>query len=100
MLQLRDISGQIGSGLVRTVVPILVAWLSNLALVQGLGLTEGQLTTAVAAVIGALYWLVVRALEVYVSPKFGRLLGASKAPVYGRVSEDGQAIDVTSLPKP
>lgn len=100
MFNLRDIAGQVWSGLVRTVVPLAVAWLANLALVQTLGLTESQLTYAVSLVVGAAYWLIVRLLEVYVAPKFGRLLGAAKAPVYGRVSQDGQAVDVTSLPRP
>lgn len=100
MFDLRTIVGQIGPGLIRTVTPLVVAYLSNIGLVRGLGMDESQLTLAVSSVIGALYWLIARLLEVYVAPRWGALLGSARTPVYGRTSDDGLAVDITSLPRP
>ncbi len=73
---------QIVSGAIRTIVPIVVGYLLGLAFVQQLGITEEQLTMAVSAIFAALYWLVIRVFEVYVSPKFSRLLGTKSSAVY------------------
>jgi uncharacterized membrane protein len=89
---------QVISGGIRTVVPIVVGYLLGLAFVQQLGITEDQLTMAVSAVFTALYWLVIRIFEVYVSPKFSRLLGTKSSAVYVE-SDDAGIFDVTSLPK-
>jgi len=75
-------TGQFLPGLTRTVVPLVVGYLLNLAAVKALGLTESQLTTALTLVVAGAYWLAVRVFEVYVSPKFSRLLGSKASPVY------------------
>lgn len=98
MFDLKALAGQVLAGLVRTAVPLVVAFLANLGLVKTLGLTDDQLTNAVSLVLGALYWLIVRLLEVYVAPRFGWLLGIARTPVYGTPSADGQAVVVTTLP--
>jgi hypothetical protein len=74
--------GQILPGVLRTFVPLAVGYLLNLAVVQTLGLTESQLTTALTVVMAGAYWLAVRMFEVYASPKFSRLLGAKATPIY------------------
>ena len=99
MFNLKALAGQIGPGLVRTVVPLIVAWLASFGVVQRLGIDSTQIENAVTLLVAAVYWLAVRVLEVYVAPKFGRLLGSSRTPAYGTTSADGQAVDVTSLAK-
>jgi hypothetical protein len=84
-------------GFVRTVVPLAVGYLLNLGAVRALDITETQLTTALTLVAAGAYWLLVRAFEVYVSPKFGRFLGSKAAPVYVPAAEAEQL--VAPLPK-
>ncbi len=79
---MNELFRQVGVGFIRTVVPLAVAYLSQQTFVQQLGITDAQIETAVALAFGALYWLAVRVFEVYVSPRFGRLLGTGSAPVY------------------
>ena len=52
---------------------------------------SGSSSTAVTLAIGAVYYVAVRLLEVYVWPRLGVLLGSRAAPVYGRhdVRRDG-----------
>lgn len=75
----------IWDSLVRTYAPwivsLIVGWLTSF----GIPLDSELAPTISAAVFlgaGALYYLVVRLLETYVSPKFGWLLGLAKPPVY------------------
>ncbi len=79
---MQELFRQVGVGFIRTVVPLAVAYLSQLALVKQLGVTEDQLAYALGLAFAAAYWLAVRIFEVYVSPRFGRLLGTGSAPVY------------------
>lgn len=70
---------------VRTFVPIIVGF--TLALFTSWNITpdpefEAALTAALTAGFSALYYLVVRLFEVYVSPKLGWLLGLAKTPEY------------------
>ncbi len=76
--------------IIRTLVPWIVAWLVSW-LPAEIGLTDAQLSTAVTLAIGAVYYVAVRLLEVYVWPRLGVLLGSRAAPVYGRhdVRRDG-----------
>ncbi len=71
--------------LVRTWVPIGVAWVLTYAAVRwGVVLDEdisGQLATGATAVVAALYYALVRALETR-WPWFGKLLGRAKPPAY------------------
>jgi len=70
---------------IRTYVPIGVgAGLSWLAVKYGIGVPEdvsAQLAIGLTAVVVAVYYGLVRALEKR-WPWFGKLLGASKKPVY------------------
>lgn len=84
-----SVFSQISAALPRVVVPLIVAWLTNLALVKQLGMTDDQLTNAVSLAVAALYWLLVRVFEVYVSPKFSRLLGTRSSAVMVK-SDDPQ----------
>lgn len=75
---------------VRTIVPVIVG--AVLAWFAGAGITvdpdmQGALTTGLSAGFTALYYLIARLAETYISPKLGWLLGAAKAPVeYGDAS--------------
>ena len=63
--------------IVRTVVPIVVGWIST-----WLPITSEQLAAVVGTVVAALWYVGARVLEVYVSPRFGWLLGWATAPEY------------------
>ncbi len=67
--------------IVRTVVPIVVGWISTW-LPAELGITSEQLAAVVGTVVAALWYVGARVLEVYVSPRFGWLLGWATAPEY------------------
>jgi hypothetical protein len=71
--------------LVRTYVPWLVGaavgWLVSLGIPLDPEL-ETSLTFALMGAASALYYIGVRLFELYVSPKFGWLLGLAKAPEY------------------
>jgi uncharacterized membrane protein (DUF441 family) len=68
---------------VRTIVPIIVgaavAWLVK----QGIPVDEefsAAITAVLFAVFSSVYYVVVRLLETYVTPKLGVLLGLAKSP--------------------
>ena len=67
---------------VRTVVPLIVGWLISAGAVKWTGLSEDDVTTAVTLAVTAVYYVVVRAAEEYVSPRFGWLLGVARKPAY------------------
>jgi hypothetical protein len=69
------------ASLVRTLVPIVVGWLLSVGLADA-GVTEGDLTPAVTALVTAVYYVGARLLEHYASPRFGWLLGKATAPTY------------------
>lgn len=79
--------------LIRTYVPwlagVLIGWLVSL----GVPLdpeVEVQVTLALMGAASVLWYALVRVFEVYVSPKFGWLLGLGKQPEYvkrGRYAE-------------
>lgn len=75
---------QIGTSVIRTVVPIVVA--AIIGLLAKVGIDAGPWTDLIAqligAVAGAAYYAVARWLETHVKPKFGWLLGLPKAPTY------------------
>lgn len=71
--------------LVRTYVPwivgVVLGWLVSL----GIPLdpeVEPQLTVAIMGIVTFIWYALVRVFEVYVSPKFGWLLGLGTAPEY------------------
>jgi hypothetical protein len=69
------------ASLIRTLVPILVTLTGPWA-AEWLGLSSGQVAAAAGALVGAVYYLLVRLAERYWSPRFGWLLGRAGAPVY------------------
>lgn len=86
--------------LVRTFTPIIVGGVLAWFTTAGIALDsefEGALTLAVSGLFAGLYYLVVRLFEIYVSPKFGWLLGLAKQPDYFKrvkVTEDGQTFQI------
>lgn len=84
------------ASIIRTVVPLVVGWLISLPITKALGLSSDQLTTLVTAGVTAVYYLLVRVLEQYVSPRFGWLLGLAKTPSYAPVTPEGVHV-ITSV---
>ena len=89
--------------IVRTVVPYLVGLTLSWLATTGLELDsefKSNLTAVLTAALGTLYFIVVRALETYVAPKFGWLLGLAKAPVYVQTQTPlaGTDVVVTTAP--
>jgi MFS-type transporter involved in bile tolerance (Atg22 family) len=80
------------AGLLRTYVPILVGLFGPI-LTNWIGLTDVQVNGVVVAVVTAVYYGVVHALEVYVWPKISVLLGYIKQPV----AYSPHPVDRTSL---
>lgn len=77
---------QIKTAVIRTVVPIIVTLLLTIAAKAGIHIddtvAEAVVTNAVGAILGALYYAGVRALEHFKSSKWGWLLGSPNAPTY------------------
>ncbi|MDL5351112.1 hypothetical protein [Microbacterium sp. zg-YB36] len=75
----------IWDSLVRTLIPIAVGAVLGGFTAAGIPVDpafEPSLIAGLTAASSAVYYAIVRLLEVYVSPKFGWLLGLAKAPVY------------------
>ena len=71
------------ASIVRTVVPIVVGSVIGWAVSLGISLDaqfEPLLTAALTAGFSGLYYVAVRLLETYVTPKLGWLLGLAKTP--------------------
>lgn len=71
------------ASIVRTIVPIVVG--AVLAWIASLGITldpefEPLLGTVLTGAFTGLYYIAVRLLETYLSPKLGWLLGLAKTP--------------------
>lgn len=79
------------TSLVRTLVPVLVGFLITTLGLGRVGLSEADLTPAVTALVTAVYYIAARALEQYVTPRFGWLLGAPTAPTYAGTGDTGPA---------
>lgn len=75
------------TSLIRTFVPVLVGQIMGWAAVAGILDQNGQISGILISLLTmgftALYYIVVRWFETYVSPKFGWLLGMAKQPDYG-----------------
>jgi hypothetical protein len=73
-----DSTSDLETSLVRTLIPVIVGavagWLAHHGIHEPLVLITSVITYA--------YYLIARILEHYLSPKFGWLLGAAKAPAY------------------
>lgn len=71
------------ASIVRTIVPIIVGSVVGWAVSIGIELDaqfEPLLTAALTAAFSGIYYVAVRLLETYVTPKFGWLLGLAKSP--------------------
>lgn len=83
----------IAISVLRTAVPIIVGWVVSLGVIIGFDLeylTE-SLTMAITAVLTLGYYVIVRLLETYVTPKLGWLLGSPKQVVYVGQTPSGTA---------
>lgn len=73
------------TSLVRTLTPMLVGWIVTMFTGIGLAVDEefrGSIEGLVTVGFGVVWYVAVRLLETYVTPKFGWLLGLAKAPEY------------------
>lgn len=71
------------ASIVRTFVPIIVGSVVGWFVTLGIPLDDkfqGLLTLLVSAILTGIYYVAVRLLETYVTPKFGWLLGLAKTP--------------------
>lgn len=72
------------ASIVRTIVPIVVGAVVGWLVSIGITLDpefEVALTSALTGLFGAVYYVIVRVLEVHVTPKLGWLLGYAKQPI-------------------
>ena len=72
------------ASIVRTFTPIIVGSVVGWFVTRGVPLDgefSGLLTLVVSGILSAVYYVAVRLLETYVTPKFGWLLGLAKTPV-------------------
>lgn len=71
--------------LVRTLTPIVVGAVVGWFVAQGINLDpefESTLTLVIIGGFQGVYYAVARLLEVYVTPRFGWLLGLARQPEY------------------
>lgn len=71
--------------IVRTLVPIIVGAVIGWAVTQGIALDdqfEIALTLVITGAFQGVYYIGVRLLEQYVTPRFGWLLGVARQPAY------------------
>jgi hypothetical protein len=67
----------------RTVVPIIAGWIITQLVNIGIPVDDefgGAINSLLVVVFSAVYYLLVRIFETYISPRFGWLLGYAKAP--------------------
>lgn len=88
------------ASIVRTLVPVVVGAIVACAVRAGIQLDpefEAALGAVLTAVFTAVYYIAVRLLETYVTPKLGWLLGFAKAPaVYSADGPDAAAAALVS----
>jgi len=73
------------TSLVRTLTPMVVGWIVTMLTGIGLAVDEefrGSIEGLVTVAFGVVWYVAIRLLETYVTPKFGWLLGIAKAPDY------------------
>lgn len=77
--------------LIRTIVPVVVgrvlSWLATKQIVDETGEISAALDTIFTISFTTAYYAIARALETFVSAKFGWLLGVAKAPAYKKDAE-------------
>lgn len=67
---------------IRTAIPFIVGFLGSWLTRQGLNINDDLLAAALVPAFGYVYYVLARFGEVFVSPKWGYVLGVKKAPVY------------------
>lgn len=72
----------LGTSVIRTAVPLIVGIILALPISKSLGLTDEDVTPAVAGVLTLIYYIVVRLLETRRGKGWGALLGRASPPVY------------------
>lgn len=72
----------IGTSIVRTVVPLVMAPLLTWAAKAGLNIDSVGIASTVGTIVTVLYYAVVRILETRIAPAWGYLLGVAKVPAY------------------
>ncbi len=73
------------TSLVRTVTPIVVAAVATFLANIGIPVDDefrAAIDGLVGVAAGALWYAIVRLVEIFIAPKFGWLLGIAKAPEY------------------
>jgi hypothetical protein len=78
-----DAASALWASIVRTLVPIVVGSVVGALVSLGINLDpefEVALTTLLTAAFSLIYYVAVRLLETFVTPKLGWLLGLAKAP--------------------
>jgi len=73
---------QIGTSLIRTIVPMIVGWLIAQLAIRGLNIDPGLVEQLVTWGITSAYYVAVRVFETRIAPKLGWLLGLPKQPTY------------------
>lgn len=73
--------GDLGTSVIRTIVPILAGWIVVLVLKFGFEVNPGEVQAAIYPIVAAAYYLAARWLE-RKWPVFGWLLGSPKTPTY------------------
>jgi hypothetical protein len=84
------------ASIIRTVTPLIVGSALGWAASDNLPLDpqfEGLLTAALTGAFTAIYYIAVRLLETYVTPKLGWLLGLAKSPAAYTVESPAKATD-------
>mgnify|MGYP000275797674 FL=1 len=86
-----QIPRELPASIVRNLVPLITVWILTNA-PAWLGLTDDQVSAAVAFGLGTAWTVLARIIEMYVSPRFGQVvlgLGLYGAPSYeGRHEAD------------
>lgn len=81
--------------MIRTYVPILVAFIVNILGTNGIVIPEDAsagLTAFLSALAAGLFYLIARLLETHANPKFGWLLGLAKQPEYVKADGTGKRV--------
>lgn len=90
-------------GIIRTATPIVAGTVLTFLTNAGLELPEEikqELSFIIFGVMSLAYYAAARALEEFVAPKFGWLLGVAKAPVYQQtLSDNSVAIKKATTPE-
>lgn len=80
-----DVGKNLWDSIVRTLTPAIIGAALNMFVTLDIPVDPGfvpALEGFIVVLFGAIYYVAIRLLETYVSPKFGWLLGKAKQPEY------------------